>query len=158
MSTTGKSVVVIGGVGEFGVCQARDMGPEKRLMRALHLPGEHSRFPDFKFNPSLEASGRTRRVVFLSGNQEIRKGPRCRGIVLSIVILKKLRYYNNAWQSHAERVGRPGPWPLPRAQGIAPLQRGGRARRAAAEYQPGYDGLPGGAQGLRALRLLAPGS
>ena len=26
MSTTGKSVVVIGGVGEFGVCQDRDMG------------------------------------------------------------------------------------------------------------------------------------
>ena len=28
-----------------------------------------------------------------------------------------------------------------------------RTRRAAAEYQPGYDGLPGGAQGLRALRM-----
>ena len=47
------------------------------------------------------------------------------------------------WQSHA--VGRPGPWPPLRAQGIAPLQPcGGRARRAAAEYQPGYDGLPEG--------------
>ena len=28
-----------------------------------------------------------------------------------------------------------------------------RARRVVAEYQPGYDGLPGGAQGLRALRI-----
>ena len=106
--------------------------------------------------------------------------------------------------SHAERVGRPGPWPPPWAQGIAPLQpwRARAARRSgvptrlrrvarrrrpastavriprrmarhssgrrvvaasvptasapapsalAAEYQPGYDGLPGGAQGLRAL-------
>ena len=69
--------------------------------------------------------------------------------------IEKLRYYNNAWQSHAERVGRPGPWPLPRAQGIAPLQRGGRARRAAAEYQPGYDGLPGGAQSLHTLASIA---
>ena len=32
-------------------------------------------------------------------------------------------------------------------------QRGARARRVVAEYQPGYDGLPGGAQGLRALRF-----
>ena len=76
MSTTGKSVVVIGGVGEFGVCQARDMGPEKRLMRAP--PGEHSRFPDFKFNPSFEASGRTRRVVVY---QEIKKSGRDGGLV-----------------------------------------------------------------------------
>ena len=28
------------------------------------------------------------------------------------------------------------------------------ARRAAAEYQPGYDGLPGGAQGPRALASM----
>ena len=35
-------------------------------------------------------------------------------------------------------------------KGLRPSSRGGRARRAAAEYQPGYDGLPGGAQGLRA--------
>ena len=28
-----------------------------------------------------------------------------------------------------------------------------RARRVVAEYQPGYDGLPGGVQGLRALRI-----
>ena len=27
------------------------------------------------------------------------------------------------------------------------------ARGVAAEYQPGYDGLPGGAQGLRAFRI-----
>ena len=46
--------------------------------------------------------------------------------------------------------GRPVPWP-PREQRIVPPSRGGRARRAAAEYQPGYDGLPGGAQGLRVL-------
>ena len=39
--------------------------------------------------------------------------------------------------------GRPVPWP-PREQRIVPPSRGGRARRAAAEYQPGYDGLPGG--------------
>ena len=48
--------------------------------------------------------------------------------------------------------GRPVPWP-PREQRIVPPSRGGRARRAAAEYQPGYDGLPGGAQGLRAPRV-----
>jgi len=29
-----------------------------------------------------------------------------------------------------------------------------RLPRAAAEYQPGYDGLPGGAQGLRALASI----
>ena len=31
-----------------------------------------------------------------------------------------------------------------RRKGLRPSSRGGRARRAAAEYQPGYDGLPGG--------------
>ena len=36
---------------------------------------------------------------------------------------------------------------------LRPSSHGGRARRAAAEYQPGYDGLPGGAQGPRALRI-----
>ena len=35
-----------------------------------HPQGELSRFPDFKFNPSFEASGRTRRVVLY---QEITK-------------------------------------------------------------------------------------
>ena len=79
--------------------------------------------------------------------------------------------------SVAESCGarRSGPWP-PRQRLTAPLQtlpalRGGRAasecarkglhpsshgghsRRATAKYQPGYDGLPGGAQGLRALRI-----
>ena len=44
--------------------------------------------------------------------------------------------------------------PPSRAPRIAPIQRGGRAGRAVAEYQPGYDGLPGGAQGLRALRAI----
>ena len=39
-------------------------------------------------------------------------------------------------------------------KGLRPSSRGGRARRAAAEYQPGYDGLPGGAQGLRALASM----
>ena len=39
-------------------------------------------------------------------------------------------------------------------KGLRPSSRGGRARRAAAEYQPGYDGLPGGAQGLRALASI----
>ena len=29
-------------------------------------------------------------------------------------------------------------------KGLSPSSRGGRSRRAAAEYQPGYDGLPGG--------------
>ena len=38
-------------------------------------------------------------------------------------------------------------------KGLRPSNRGGRAGRAAAKYQPGYDGLPGGAQGLRALRI-----
>ena len=38
-----------------------------------------------------------------------------------------------------------------RRKGLRPSSRGGRARRAAAEYPPGYDGLPGGAQGLRAF-------
>jgi len=36
---------------------------------------------------------------------------------------------------------------------LRPSSRGGHSRRAAAEYQPGYDGLPGYAQGLRALRI-----
>ena len=40
------------------------------------------------------------------------------------------------------------------SKGLRPPSRGGRARRAAAEYQPGYDGLPGGAQGLRALASI----
>ena len=38
-----------------------------------HPQGEHSRFPDFKFTPSFEASGRTRRVVLY---QEIKKSGR----------------------------------------------------------------------------------
>ena len=38
-----------------------------------HPQGEHSRFPDFKFNPSFEASGRARRVVLY---QEIKKSGR----------------------------------------------------------------------------------
>ena len=38
-------------------------------------------------------------------------------------------------------------------KGLSPSSRGGHSRRAAAEYQPGYDGLPGYAQGLRALRI-----
>ena len=38
-------------------------------------------------------------------------------------------------------------------KGLRPSSRGGHSRRAAAEYQPGYDGLPGYAQGLRALRI-----
>ena len=43
-------------------------------------------------------------------------------------------------------------------KGLRPSSRGGRARRAAAEYPPGYDGLPGGAQGLRAWgRCFASG-
>ena len=33
---------------------------------------------------------------------------------------------------------------------LRPASCGGRAVRPNAEYQPGYDGLPGGAQGLRA--------
>ena len=37
---------------------------------------------------------------------------------------------------------------------LRPSSRGGRTGRAAAEYQPGYDGLPGGAQGLRALASI----
>ena len=45
-----------------------------------------------------------------------------------------------------------------RRKGLRPSSRGGRARRAAAEYPPGYDGLPGGAQGLRAWgRCFASG-
>ena len=43
-----------------------------------HPQGEHSRFPDFKFNPSFEASGRTRRVVLY---QEIKKSGRDGGLV-----------------------------------------------------------------------------
>jgi len=38
-------------------------------------------------------------------------------------------------------------------KGLRPSSRGGRSRCAAAKYQPGYDGLPGGAQSLRALRI-----
>ena len=38
-------------------------------------------------------------------------------------------------------------------KGLRPSSRGGRVRCGTAEYQPGYDGLPGGAQGLRALRI-----
>ena len=40
------------------------------------------------------------------------------------------------------------------ARDCAPSSRGGRARHADAEYQPGYDGLPVGAQGLRALASM----
>ena len=36
---------------------------------------------------------------------------------------------------------------------MRPSSHGGHSRRATAKYQPGYDGLPGGAQGLRALRI-----
>ena len=39
-------------------------------------------------------------------------------------------------------------------KGLRPLQPWGRARHADAEYQPGYDGLPVGAQGLRALASM----
>ena len=81
--------------------------------------------------------------------------------------------------SVAESCGarRSGPWP-PRQRLTAPLQtlpalRGGRAasecarkglhpsshgghsRRATAKYHPGYDGVPGGAQGLRALTFVS---
>ncbi len=38
-------------------------------------------------------------------------------------------------------------------KGLRPSSHGGHSRRATAKYQPGYDGLPGGAQGLRALRI-----
>ena len=36
---------------------------------------------------------------------------------------------------------------------LRPSSRDGHVRRAAAVHPPGYDGLPGGAQGLRALRI-----
>lgn len=36
-------------------------------------------------------------------------------------------------------------------QQTLPVLRGGRAARPNAECQPGYDGLPDGAQGLRAF-------
>ena len=67
-----------------GVCQDRE-GFRKRDS-CEHPQGEHSRFPDFKFNPSLEAADRSRCVVF---NQEDRKGRRCRGFVSPILILKQ---------------------------------------------------------------------
>ena len=69
------------------------------------------------------------------------------------------------------RKGRPGTWP-PRQRLTAPRQtlpalrggrkglrlssrgRGGRARRTAAEYQPGYDGLPGGVCRLPAFTAV----
>ena len=54
----------------------------------------------------------------------------------------------------AHGVGGGNPLPPSRAPRIAPIQRGGRAGRVAAKYQPGYDGLPGGAQGLRALASM----
>ena len=38
-------------------------------------------------------------------------------------------------------------------KGLHPSSHGGHSRRATAKYHPGYDGVPGGAQGLRALRI-----
>jgi len=55
------------------------------------------------------------------------------------------------WQSHAEQVGQA----LGRRgrKGLHPSSRGGCARCAATACQPGYDGLPGGAQEFTAVRI-----
>ena len=79
------------------------------------------------------------------------------------------------WQSHAERAARPlaaaaAPhgatansacvaWRTRdasecRRKGLRLSSRGGRARRSAAEYQPGYDGLPGGGRRLPAFTAM----
>ena len=41
-----------------------------------------------------------------------------------------------------------------KAEQSCEARRGRLPRRSVRRYQPGYDGLPGGAQGLRALRAI----
>ena len=90
---------------------------------------------------------------------------------------KPLLYGESNSVAESCEARRSGPWP-PRQRLTAPLQtlpalRGGRAasecarkglhpsshgghsRRATAKYHPGYDGVPGGAQGLRALTFVS---
>ena len=129
------------------------MSSRKRRARVQESlsQGDHSRFPDFKFNPSLDASDRTRRVVFFiwnSGKQEgtavsWNRGADCNSELKFDITIRCCLASAISWQSHAE----PGAArPLAAAAGASDY-----APPAVAEYQPGYDGLPGGAQGLRAL-------
>ena len=95
-----------------------------------------------------------------SGTQEIRKGRRCRGIVLSIEVKLCSRPRRGrttpgaappataavVWRERSRGRVMRAVRPLVAAAGArdcaSPAVAG--ARRAAAEYQPGYDGLPGG--------------
>ena len=59
----------------------------------------------------------------------------------------------NAYEG-GQALGRRQLFGVWKAEQSCEARRGRLPRRSVQRYQPGYDGLPGGAQGLRALRAI----
>ena len=130
-----------------GVCRKSDSGNRKRVS-CEHPQGEHSLLqhcvagfepgsPGARWGAAVPASRccRARAIPWSSrAARPLASAPAPHGATTNFTCV--------AWRarSAAECGGK----------GLRPSSHGGHSRRATAKYQPGYDGLPGGAQGLRA--------